>query len=505
MRINDLLERDARSYAERTAVAVVGGGSWSYRELFDRIRRIASGLAARGIRRGDRVALIADNGVSFFDVFLSCAYLGAIAAPVNTKLTATEANYVLGDAEPALIILDGPYASLAGQAGVPVLDVQSNEYYALLKHEVVESSLRSAAETDVAMLLYTSGTTGRPKGVCLSQRALTTNALTLGVAQQLTTDDVFMTTTPLYHAAAGTRVSSMLLDGQTHVVLPQFDIDTFLHAMQHYRVTTTVLVPTQLQRMLDSPTLGDVDLSSLRLLVYGAAPAAQKYVRRAIAELGCDLYQGYGLTEAVTNLTALGPADHRRADEQLLSSCGRPVPGVAISIQGPDGRELPDDEVGEVCVRTDKIMTGYWRNDEATREAIVDGWLRTGDLARYDEAGYLFIAGRSKDMLISGGVNVYPAEIEAVLNSHDSIIDAAVIGIENDEWGEVPVAFIVARPGVRLERSDVAEWAASRLARAKQPRYIAIVNDLPRTTSGKIHKPALRQHLTPDSIIPRSS
>lgn len=496
MRIADLLERDVHCHAERTAVAVVDGGTWTYRELWERVRRIASGLSARGIGRGDRVALLADNGISYFDTFLAAACLGAAAVPVNTTLTPAEAGYILGHAEPALVLVDGPHRHLAETAGtVPVINVASPEYRALVTHEIVESALHGATEDDTAVLMYTSGTTGRPKGVRLSQRAMTSNALTLAVAQQLTPDDVFLTTTPLYHAATGTRVVSMLVDGQTHVVLPKFEVTRFLHTLADYRVTTTVLVPTQLRRMLDSPTLDEVELSALRLLVYGAAPTAQDVIRRARDRLDCGLYQGYGLTEAVTNLTALSPNDHARADETLLGSCGKPVPGVLISLRDGSGREVPNGEVGEICVRTDKLMTGYWRDPAATDEVLVGGWLHTGDLAHRDAHGYLYVAGRSKDMLISGGVNVYPAEIEAVLHTHDAVLESAVVGLDSPEWGQVPVAFVVPRPEMSIDPGDLRTWSGARLARAKVPARVEIVTELPRTASGKVRKTELRDRM----------
>ncbi|MGE0307229.1 MAG: class I adenylate-forming enzyme family protein, partial [Acidimicrobiia bacterium] len=305
--------------------------------------------------------------------------------------------------------------------------------------------------------------------------------------------DVFLSMTPIYHAATGTRVSSMLVDGQTHVVLPHFDADEALDVIEKYGVTMTVAVPTQLRRMLDSPRFDPEQLSSLRLVVYGAAPTGLPLIRRAMQVLPCGLYQGYGLTEATTNLTGLLPEDHQPdASDARLSSAGRPVVGVELSIRGEDGKPAAADEPGEICVRADKVMAGYWRNPTATAEAIVAGWLHTGDVGRLGADGYLSIVDRAKDMLISGGVNVYPSEIEAVLRQWPGLTDVAVIGLPDEEWGEVPVAFVSVEAGVDLDEAALKAFCRKRLAGLKVPRAVHVIDEFPRTATGKIRKVELR-------------
>ena len=497
MRIVDLLERNAALYPGRTAVAVVDGPSLTFAELRDRVRRVAGGLQAAGVGHGDRVALMAGNGTVFFDAYLAVAYLGAAAVPINTQLADEEVQYILGNAEPVLTIAEMVYAdrlSAMNTAG-SVIEVGTAGYEDLLSAAPL-AGVDQSDESDTALIIYTSGTTGRPKGVCLTQRGLAFNGLTMALVQRFRPDDVFLSTTPLYHAAAGTRVSSMLADGQTHVVLRSFSPESFFAAVAEHRVSISILVPAQLRRILDHPGFDEADLSSLRLIVYGAAPTAGPLIRQAYERFGCGLYQGYGISECVTNLTGLLPEDHDKAmagRHELLDSCGRIVPGVRIELHDDTGALVAPGEVGEIWVKSEKVMAGYWRNPGQTAEALVDGWLRTGDLGRMDADGYLYIVGRAKDMLISGGVNVYPSEIEAVLYDHPAIAEVAVVGRPDPDWGERPVAFVELRPGETLD--GLPAWCAERLAKIKVPEEFIAVDSFPRTVTGKIRKVELREHL----------
>ena len=495
MRIVDVLERDAELYPSRIALVVVDGRSVTFAELVDRIHRIAAGLESLGIGRGSRVALMADDGYVFFDVYLAVAYLGATAVPINTRLTDYEIGFVLDDAEPALTIADPEYVNrLAAMSGVGLVIESGSPAYEKLASSTPLANLEQSSEDDVALIIYTSGTTGRPKGVCLTQRALIFNGLTMAIVQQFQPDDVFLSATPLFHAASGTRVSSMLVDGHTHVVLKKFTTKSFFEAVEKYGVTVTVLVPTQLRQIIDDPEFSNYDLSSLRLIVYGAAPTAGNLIRQIHEKFRCGLYQGYGISECVTNLTGLLPTDHEMAlrnRPDLLESCGRVVPGVRIELRNDQGTPVPAGEVGEIWVQTEKVMAGYWRNPAQTAEVIVDGWFRTGDLARCDEDGYLFIVGRAKDMLISGGVNVYPSEIELVLHDHPAVVEASVIGRPDGRWGERPVAFV--ELAQQADDGELRAWCVERLAAFKVPAEFIVVEGFPRTATGKIRKVDLRE------------
>jgi fatty-acyl-CoA synthase len=500
MRTVDLLERSARLWPDKTAVAVVGGPALTYRELQRRAFGLAGSMERMGVGRGDRVALMAADGTAHAEVQLACAHLGAATVPIGMRLSAAEVGGILADAEPSVGFADAAAADRLGggmASGAPVIALEEPAYESLAAGEPPPGILDRAREEDVALVVYTSGSTGTPKGVCLSQRALCFNGVTIALAQRLGHDEVFLSTTPLSHAATGTRITTMLLDGQTLLILPKFDAAACVDAIESWSVTSTVMVPTQLRRVLALHRDWQRSLRTLRLLVYGAAPTALPVIRQAAAELPCGLYQGYGLSEACTNLTALLPEDHAPdSPEVRLRSCGRIVPGVVARIGDEDCRELPCGEPGELLIRTEKVMTGYWRQPETTAAAFRGGWLHTGDVGTMDAEGYITIVDRAKDMLISGGVNVYPAEIEAVLYSHPSVAEVAVIGAPDEEWGEVPVAFVISAPDRQVDADSLRAHCGERLASFKVPRRIMFVDELPRTESGKIRKPALRQTLT---------
>jgi fatty-acyl-CoA synthase len=496
VRIVDLLERDAAIAPDKPAVVVVGGTTLTYAALRRRAAGLAAGLAARGVRKGDRVVVMAGNSTTPFDTYLACAYLGAAAVPIGTRLTGPEIEYIVEDAEPAAAFADPDHGELLAKTlpgGIDLVATDDAAYADLLRSGDDPGDDHGAEAEDVALIIYTSGTTGRPKGVCLTQANLCANALTMAVAQAFRPDDVFLSMTPIYHAATGTRVSSMLVDAQTHVVLPSFDEEGAIGAISEHGVTTTIAVPTQLRRILDAPGFDPARLASMRLLVYGAAPTGLPLIRRAMTELPCGLYQGYGLTEGTTNLTGLLPSDHTPdTPDERLSSAGRPVVGTRLSLRDEDGEPVRRGEPGEIWVRSDKVMAGYWRNPQATGEAIVDGWLRTGDVGRLDDGGYLSIVDRAKDMLISGGVNVYPSEIEAVLRQWPGLGDVAVVGQPDDEWGEVPVAYVMVEGGTALDTAALQAFCRKRLAGLKVPRTVHVVDEFPRTATGKIRKVELR-------------
>jgi acyl-CoA synthetase (AMP-forming)/AMP-acid ligase II len=350
VRVVDMLERNAALHPDKPAVIVFGGTQLTYRELRRRAGGLAGSLAARGVGPGDRVVILAGNSTTPFETYLACAYLGAAAVPIGTRLAGPEIEYIVGDADPAAAIADPDHAEALASVvseGIPLVSTGDAEYAAMLAGEEPEGLDRRAEPDDIALIIYTSGTTGRPKGVCLTQSALSFNAVTMAIAQQFRPDDVFLSMTPIYHAATGTRVSSMLVDAQTHVVLPSFDEEAAIAAIEEHGVTMTIAVPTQLRRILDSPGFAAERLRSLRLLVYGAAPTGLPLIRRAMTELPCGLYQGYGLTEATTNLTGLLPDDHQvDTTDDRLASAGRPVTGVSLSIRDDDGGLVEAGEPG---------------------------------------------------------------------------------------------------------------------------------------------------------------
>ena len=489
--ITDLLDRSARLYPDRRAVRIVGGPSLSYAQLSRRVEMVAGLLARLGVARGDRVAVMAPAGLAFFDAYLGAARLGAAAVPLSTRLAPPEVSRQLADADPRAAIVGAEYGETVSRAshdGISLVEHDSPEYRRLLS--TTGGAGATATPEDTALIIYTSGTTGDPKGVCLSHAALTFNAFVTAVSQELRHPDVYLSATPLYHASAGLRVFTMLVDGQTHVVLPSFDTETAISTVSREGVTTTIMVATQLQRILDSPGFDPDRFRSMRLLLYGAAPTRSNLVERMMARLPCGLYHGYGLTEASAVCAALGPQEHRRilrGDRSSLS-CGRPIVGVDVAIQGPEGRLAEPGEVGEILVRTPKLMSGYWRQPEATARAIRDGWLHTGDLGHRDTEGYIYLSGRIKELIISGGVNIYPPQIENVLSDHPRVAEVAVIGLPDEEWGEAVTAVVIPRPGPSPTLTDIADWVGARLASHMKPRRLILTDRLPRGATGKIEK-----------------
>jgi long-chain acyl-CoA synthetase len=490
--VQDLLDRAVSLYGAEVAVEIVDGPSYTFRQLRSRVLGLAGGLWQRGVRPGDRVGVMAANGICFFDVYLACAALGAAAVPINPRLVEAEVQTIVDDAGLSMVFADADSASVAigicGDGATIVVD--EPDYEALVASE----PLRPCGSADsIALIIYTSGTTGRPKGVCLPQSALVFNGITLALSQLLRHDDSFLAMTPLGHAAAGTRVYTHLVQANRHVVLKRFDAGRAIDVMNERGITTTIAVPTQLNRILDEVERTDVRPTSLRTLVYGAAPSPVPLVNRTLDVIGCDLYHGYGLSEATTNVTGLMPWEHVGARARV-GSAGRATVGVIVDVVDPEGVPVPDGEIGEVRVATPKLMTGYWRNPDATAAALVDGRLLTGDLGRLED-GYLYLVDRAKDVLISGGVNVYPREIEDVLARHPAVAEAAVVGQADPEWGEVPAAFVVPSGDSPPTLDELSTFCSTSLARFKLPKALFVIGELPRNANGKVLKNELRSRL----------
>ena len=489
--VTDLLDRSARLYPDRRAVRIVGGHSLTYAQLRERVEKVAGALARLGVGKGDRVAVMAPAGLAFFDAYLGAARLGAAAVPFSTRLAPAEIARQMSDADPRAGIVGADYADKIAQAsdgGTNLIEHDSPEYRRLLSSSA--PARVTASPEDTALIIYTSGTTGDPKGVCLSHSALTFNAFVTAVSQELRPSDVYLSATPLYHASAGLRVFTMLVDGQTHVVLASFDAETAISTISGEGVNSTIMVAAQLQRILDSPRFDPDHFRSMRLLLYGAAPTRSNIVKRMMASLPCGLYHGYGLTEASGLCAALGPQDHHRmvGEDRSVLSCGHPMVGVDVAIRTTNAVEAEPGEVGELLVRTPKLMSGYWKQPEATALAIRDGWLRTGDLGYRDAKGYMYLCGRKKELIISGGVNIYPPQIEDALSRHPQVAEVAVIGLPDDQWGEAVTAVVVPRPDSSPTLADLAAWVGARLVGHMKPKRLILADRLPRGPTGKVQK-----------------
>jgi fatty-acyl-CoA synthase len=472
----------ARTTPRRIAIDY-GGRAIAYAELDEASDRLAAAFRARGLVRGDRVATLTGNSPEHVAVFFACAKAGLILAPLSWRLAAPELAYQLDDAEPALFLVEDEHAELAAATG--------HEHEPLPGH--VQGLSQDTAAVDAAvedddplLLVYTSGTTGRPKGALLTHANCFWTNVSFDVATGVSGDDVVLQVLPQFHCG-GWNVQPLLAwwKGALVVLERSFDAARCLELIERKRVTTMMGVPAIYQFMAEEPAFEDADLSSLRTAVVGGAPMPEALLDRW-QERGVAIVQGYGLTEAAPNVLCLPPEDAVRK----AGFAGKPYPFV-------DVRLSPESELQ---VRGPNVFAGYWRNPDATAAAFEDGWLRTGDVAEQDDEGNYRIRGRLKDMYISGGENVYPAEVEGVLHEHPSVADVAVVGVPDERWGESGVAFVVIRAGAEASGEDLRDWCGDRLARYKVPREVRFVEELPRSAMNKILKDELAASLQREPV-----
>ncbi|MGA8726398.1 MAG: long-chain-fatty-acid--CoA ligase [Acidimicrobiales bacterium] len=490
-----------------------GDVTLSWDEVYGRARKVSRALAGEGVGPGDRVGFLDRNGSDYFEVFFGCALLGAVSVAVNWRLAPGEMAAIVEDAGAALIFFGAEYAGAAKEMVPLVSSVRAwvpLEGFADWRDagnsgEAEDPGFEPQPE-DVVTQLYTSGTTGLPKGVMLSASNFST---ILEVADQvfdIAPDTVSLVAMPLFHiGGTGWAISGMSHGGHS-VIVRDLDPLTVLRAIERHRMTEAFLVPAVLMMLLASPDLATTDVSSLRTIFYGASPISEDVLVRSMSALGCDFAQVYGLTETTGAITRLMPADHDPAGPRahLLRSAGRPFDHVQLRIvDATTGEELPAGEVGEVWTRSDQNMLGYWQKPEETGSVLsAEGWFRTGDAGWLDEDGYLFLHDRIKDMIVSGGENIYPAEVENALLAHPDVADAAVIGVPDERWGETVKAIVVAAPGATIDRialaADVTAATRDRLAHYKCPTSIDFVDALPRNPSGKVLKRELRKPYWPE-------
>jgi acyl-CoA synthetase (AMP-forming)/AMP-acid ligase II len=484
-----------------------GVHAWNHRELAERIARIAGGLRAQGLTPGDRVLLSLENCGEFFELLLGCWAAGLCAVPANARLHPREVAY-LADNSGARILLATPglAAGLAPLAeAVDSLDqvivTGSPEYAKLLAAAPLlpEPGAAPGNSSGRAWLFYTSGTTGRPKGAVLSHR----NLLFMSQCYYADIDavderDTHLLAAPVSHGA-GLYALPFLLKGARQVVLPHFDIAAILDAIRRHERVSFFAAPTMLTRLVHSPEVAAADLANLKTIYYGGGPMYVADLEKALRLFGPRLYQLFGQGESPMTITGLDQRLHAdRAHprwQERLGSAGVPRSGVLVKVVDEADRELPPGAVGEVLTTSDCVMEGYWQNPAASAETLRGGWLHTGDLGSMDEDGFLTLRDRSKDMIISGGSNIYPREIEEVLLRHPDVAEASVVGRPHPEWGEEVVAFVVKRPGKQIDEAALDKLCLAEIARFKRPRQYRFVEGLPKNNYGKVLKTELRQML----------
>ena len=478
-----------------------GGVSITWSRLHMRVVTVAAALRRRGVRAGDRVAIMMTNRPEFLETMFAANALGAIVVPVNFRLAPEEIAFILTDSGASLLVVDETTGAAAASARagcshrigfVSAGDVEGADPYFPPSPGPDEPPAADVPEDSPALIMYTSGTTGRPKGAVLSHQNLHCQSLTLIRAWRLFDDhEVNLCASPLFHIASIGAIAPMVLIGGTTVLLPSggFSSAATLDLMEAERITSVFLVPAQWQLLCADPSLASRDLSALKTMSWGAAPATTALLTRmAEAFPGVTNVAVFGQTEMSPVTCALSGADALRK----IGSVGKPVSIVAARIVDDDMKDVPPGEVGEIVYRGPSVMSGYWQNPEATAEAFRGGWFHSGDLVRADEDGFLYVVDRKKDMIITGGENVYCAEVENALAAHPAVAELAVIGAPHERWGETPVAIAVLLPGASLTLGELREWGAARLARYKLPTVLHVVDGLPRNASGKVMKTALR-------------
>ena len=502
-----------RQAAARPAAAAIAGDGrpLTFGELDTRSSRLAQALAARGVGRGDRVAYVDQNATEFWETMFACAKLGAVMTPLNFRLAAPELRTILADAEPSVLVAAAPLlASLepgavppgltvcavaSGPAGASAGTGAGLDYEQFLASGAPDDPGAEAVGADLAMLMYSSGTTGASKGVCITADNLLSGVTTFAAEFTPDSGSRSLVPPPYYHiAASGWALIAMSAGGQV-VQVREPRPDHVLELIQRHRVTHAALVPAIIQLMVELPQARTADFDSLRTVVYGASPIAPALLRRAVSLFQADFTQSYGLTETVGVGTLLRPAEHRSTDAARLRSAGKAAAGVEIAVVDPgSGLPVAADAPGEIVIRGRNVTPGYWRRPQASAALFLPGgWLRTGDAGTVDRDGYLTISDRIKDIIISGGENVIPAEVESALAEHPAVLEAAVIGVPSAKWGETPVAFVVTRPGIAATEAELIGFCRDRLAHYKCPARVEWIAALPRNPSGKVLRRELRQ------------
>ncbi|MBW8820041.1 MAG: long-chain fatty acid--CoA ligase [Streptomyces sp.] len=490
--------RRARKTPHRTAL-IHGDTTFTYAALHTRVTRLAHALRARGIRRGDRVAYLGPNHPSYLETLFAAGSLGAVFVPLNTRLAGPEIGYQLSDSGARALVYGPSHAGLV--AGLPgSTDVRTYvevgaEYERLLAESAQEPIDEPVTADDTCIIMYTSGTTGRPKGAMLTHGNLTWNAINVLVDTDLISDERALVSAPLFHTAGLNMLTlPVLLKGGTCVLVEAFEPNATFDLIEQHRITFMFGVPTMFEQVARHPRWADADLSSLRILTCGGSPVSSPLIA-AYQERGLTFLQGYGMTEASPGTLFLD-AEHAVGK---AGSAGVPHFFSDVRVVRPDLAPVDVGETGEVVLRGPHVMPGYWGLPEETAASFADGWFRSGDAARVDEDGYVFIVDRIKDMIISGGENIYPAEIEDLLLGHPDIAECAVIGVPDDKWGEVPRAVVVPREGSAPDPDEVLASLAGRLAKYKIPKSVVIADGLPRTASGKLLKSRVRKRFGSNS------
>ena len=498
----DIVRRHAESRPDAAAI-VYEGRTTTYATLDRAASRVANGLIAEGIRPQTRIAHLDKSSDLFFELLFGIAKANAVMVSVNWRLAAPEVQHIINDAEAEILFVGEEYLAVAEKIRNDLKTVRKivilgdrhgawESFETWRDRQGAEDPLLAAQPQDTAIQFYTSGTTGLPKGAELTNANFAWMFPLWTKSWLLAPGVPNLVCLPMFHiGGAGWGIAGLYSGAVNHVVR-EFVPAQVLSLIQRERLQVALLVPAMILFLVQAPQVRETDLSSLRLIVYGAAPIPADLLKQAMNIFKCGFQQVYGLTETTGAITLLPPEDHDPADTEKLLSCGYAQTGVDLRIVGDDGNDLPAGKVGEIAVRSPQVMRGYWRLADATTRAIQGDWFMTGDAGYLDDKGYLYIYDRVKDMIVSGGENIYPAEVESALFGHPAVADVAVIGVPDERWGEAVKAVVVARAGAEISAGELITWARERIAGYKLPKSIDFVEALPRNPTGKLLKRELR-------------
>ncbi|NEK85231.1 long-chain fatty acid--CoA ligase [Blastococcus saxobsidens] len=500
--LGEILARNARRDPAKVAL-IFEGEQRTFGELDTRVNKLAQALLARGVAPGDKVAVLMYNRLEVVESYFACQKIGACPVPMNFRLAPGEVAYIFGNSDTVGVLADEELAPLAmeaagrsAQIGFTLVTGGSapegaESYEAALESAPDEAPDVLVDEGDLAFLMYTSGTTGLPKGAMLTHRNLVTNTVNWVTELQATREDVWLSGLPLFHIGGVNGVLPFIYLGATCVITAStnFDPELSLQLLARHEVTLCYFVPTQWQQICSLPGVADIDTSRLRVALWGASqapPSTLELLTRTFPSVG--IVNAFGQTEMSSNTTFLKPADAVRK----MGSVGKPAVNVEVRIVDEAMADVAPGEIGEIVYRGPTVMAGYYKNEEATRAAFEGGWFHSGDLVRQDDEGFIYVVDRTKDMIISGGENIYPAEVERVVERHPAVAEVAVVGVPHPKWVETPVAVVVPRAGVEPPAEEIIELAKQNLASYKKPTAVVYIEELPRNASGKILKRQLR-------------
>ncbi len=511
MTIGDLLVRNANKFPHKLAV-VSETRSLTFRELNDRVNRLAGSLLDSGLRKGDRIGVLVHNGHQFLEIYFASAKTGAVFCPYNNHFKRWELKDIIDYSTPRYLIVDGDFVETVSDLKPELKSVETfvglektsllfmDDYETLVARGRSEEPNTKVLDDDVLSIFFTGGTTGKPKGAMRTHRHLLSNAIAGVIELKVDCDERVLITFPMYHVACEDNIVRHSFMPNTLYIRREgaFDPAQVLDYISRERISRCQFVPTMIHSLIQVPNINQYDLSSLRLILYAASAMPVELLKKALAIFSCGFAQLYGQTESGPLTTVLKPEDHvlDGSEKSLarLASCGKPTINYEIRVVDGDDHDVPIGEVGEIIGRSEAMMAGYWQMPEQTAKKLKNGWLHTGDLGRLDEDGYVYMVERKDDLIISGGVNVYPREVEEVLYRHPAVSEATVIGLPDEHWGEVVKAVIVPKEGVPVTEGELLEFCGRNLAGFKKPKSVEFWRELPKSAQGKILKKEIRKH-----------